>query len=188
MRHERPQLKRSVRHTFIEVKTINKNKFSRHDPASYDEVEKWRSICPEGEYRVVAPEKLSGLLPNDLLQKINSALVIASASASPPATVFLANTNRIDRPTSSIDQEPYLAVFFHSASAASGGFVHHGGWSGRTTKMKKDFFEAIHASGIDVRYPLKEMPPSDAGPIDKLTVDSHHQAYWTAVYKYQKAK
>ena len=165
-----------------------KNKFSRHDPASYGEFEKWSSVCPEGEYRVVAPEKLSGLLPNDLLQKINSALVISSASASLPATVFLANANRIDRPSSSIDQEPYLAVFFHSVSAASSGFVHHGGWSGRTTRMENDFIEAIHASGIDVRYPLGEMPPCNAGPIDTLKVNSQHEAYWTAIYKFQKVK
>ena len=165
-----------------------KNKFSRHDPASYGDLGKWSSICPEGEYRVVPPEKLSGLLPNAFLQKINSALVIASASASPPATVFLANTNRIDRPSKSIDQEPYLAVFFHSASAASGGFVHHGGWSGRTTKMENDFIEAVHSSGIDVRYPLEEMPPFNSGPIDTLKVNSQHEAYWTAVYKFQKIK
>ena|SRR4030067_1039446 len=165
-----------------------KNIFSRHDPASYAEYKKWREICPEGKYRIVSPEKLRGLLPDALIEKMNSALVMASASASPPATVFLANVNRVDRPASAVDQEPYISVFYHGASAASGGFLHHGGWRGRTTIMEKDFFDAINASGINIRFPLQEMPSSSAGSIEDLKVDSQYEAFWTITYKYELEK
>src|SRR5512141_1532795 len=95
-------------------------KFSRDDP-SYDTFSKWQSICPEMTWKSVSPETLQGIVPaSPLLAKANSVLVMASASAD--FSVFVANFNRVDMPASAIDQEPYIAVFDHAASAASGGF------------------------------------------------------------------
>lgn len=103
------------------------------------------------------------------------------ASGSLPASVFVANLNRVDKPASAIYQEPYILAFDHSASAANGGFVHHGDWQGRTTHPDEGFFAAIAASGIQAHYPLQEMPTAGSGYIDDVAVDSQKAAFWTAL-------
>jgi hypothetical protein len=87
----------------------------------------------------------------------------------------------VDIPASAVDQEPYILAFDHSASSASGGFVHHGNWTGRTTLPGEEFFNAIAASGIQAHYPLQAMPTAGSGQIDDLTVDSQKQAFWIAL-------
>lgn len=150
-------------------------KFRRYDP-SYESYDTWKSICSEGAWKKIEPNVLSGLIPSGLLNKTNGVLVMASGS--PQASAFVANLNRVDMSASAIDQEPYIAVFDHSASTASGGFVHHGNWRGRTTKPNKDFFDAIAASGIQAYYPIDEMPTGGSGLIEDLKVDSQKQAFW----------
>ena len=153
-------------------------KFSRDD-TTYDSYSRWKRISEEGTWHIVPPSKLSGLIPDDLLNKANSVMIMSSAS--PQGSVFVANINRVDRPASAIDQEPYSAVFDHGASTASGGFVHHGNWTGRTDKPGPGFFSAIAASGIDVYYPLKEMPTSGSGLLKELRVDSQIKAFWNSL-------
>ena len=152
-------------------------KFSRNDP-SYEAYDTWKSICSEGVWKEIEPGMLSGLIPSGLLDKTNSVFVMASGS--PQVSAFVANLNRVDMSSSAIDQEPYIAVFDHSASTASGGFVHHGNWHGRTTNPDKDFFDAITASGIQAYYPLEEMPTTGSGLIEDLKADSQKQAFWNA--------
>jgi hypothetical protein len=153
-------------------------KFSRYD-RPYDEYAKWQRICSEGTWATTEPSAFSGLIPDSLLSKTNSVFVMASGS--PLASVFVANLNRVDKPPSAIDQEPYILAFDHSASAASGGFVHHGNWQSRTTFPGKGFFDAIAASGIRAHYPLQEMPTTASGYINDLAVDSQKAAFWTAL-------
>jgi hypothetical protein len=153
-------------------------KFNRCD-RPYEEYATWSGICPEGSYKTVSPDRFEGLLPEELLSKTHSVLVIASGS--PQASVFVANLNRVDSAASAVDQEPYIVAFNHAASAASGGFVHHGNWSGRTTLPGETFFAAITASGIQAYYPLQEMPIAGSGSIDDLDIDSQKEAFWICV-------
>ncbi len=155
-------------------------KVSRWDPPSYSAYEEWKTICPEMTYRRAEPDEFCGLLPSSLLEKASS--VFAMGSASPRASVFLANLNRVDTAGSAIDQEPYLVVFDHRTCTASGLFVHHGDWAGRTTKPDRGFWEAVSASGILVHYPLVEMPVPESGSIRELRTDSSHsQAFRVAL-------
>jgi len=151
--------------------------FSRHDP-TYGAYDSWRNLCQEGIWKTVAPSTLNGLIPDSLLSKANSVLVMASGSLL--VSVFVTNINRLDAPASAIDQEPYIAAFDHSASAASGGFVHHGQWLNRTTRPDKSFFDAIAASGIQAYYPLAEMPTVASGHLGDLKIDSQNAAFWAA--------
>jgi hypothetical protein len=154
-------------------------KFSRQDPP-YDTYEKRHDICQEGTWIKVSPDKLNEIVPaSPLLAKANSVFVMASASAS--ISVFVANINRVDFPASAIDQEPYVAVFDHSTTAASGGFVHHGGWPQRTTLPGKGFFDGLSASGIQAYYPIAEMPLATSGYLNELKVDSQNGAFWAAL-------
>jgi hypothetical protein len=64
-------------------------KFYYHDTAGQKR-ENWEKVCPTGEYRVVPPQDLSGLMPARLLTKADSVLVVASGS--PQGTVmYMAN-------------------------------------------------------------------------------------------------
>lgn len=153
-------------------------KFSRYNPP-YSSYIRWKQVNPEGSWHIVSPSALSGLIPHTLLSKANSVLVMASAS--PQVSAFVANINRIDRPARAVDQEPYIAVFDHTESSASGGFIHHGNWQGRTHRPEPDFFDAISASGITVHYPLKELPESGSGLLNDLDVDSQNEAFWAAL-------
>ncbi len=160
-------------------------KFGRQDP-TYNAYAEWREICPEGTWKSVSPDTLGAIIPaSPLLNKANSVLVMASASAT--YSVFVANMNRVDTPASAIDQEPYIAVFDHSASAASGGFIHHGNWPNRTTLPGKGFFNGISASGIQAYYPLAQMPTAGSGYLNALTVDSQNAAFWVALSELQNS-
>ena len=153
-------------------------KFARYD-LPYDSYSRWKDTCPEGTWRTITPSALEGLFPEDLLSKTNSLLVMASGSLQ--ASVFVANLNRVDIPDSAIDQQPYIVAFSHSSSTASGGFVHHGDWVGRTDRPGRGFFDAISASGIQAYYPLQEMPNAASGYLADLRVDSQKEAFWKAL-------
>ncbi len=74
-----------------------------------------------------------------------------------------------------------IVAFDHRAQAASGGFVEHGAWDGRTERPSSAFFDLIAASGIMSYYPLAEEPVAPSGNLKDLSVDSHRDAFWTAV-------
>ena len=82
---------------------------------SDQERNKWEEICPPGEYRIIPASALSGVLPDSLINKYNSALVMGSAS--PYGNVYyMANGNRVDGADAAIDQMPFgLAFIPHSA-------------------------------------------------------------------------
>ena len=153
-------------------------KFTRYD-LPYDSYNKWKETCPEGSYRTVAPDLLENLLPHDLLSKTNSVVVMASGS--PHASAFVANLNRVDVPDHAVDQQPYIVTYSHDDSSASGGFIHHGNWPGRTERPGKQFFDGISASGIQAFYPLSQMPISASGNLADLEVDSQKEAFWNSL-------
>jgi len=151
--------------------------FSRLDP-SYGEYERLSAMCPEDMYNVVSPDRLTGIVPDSLLNKVNGVVLMNSASAD--VTVFVANMNRVDMPASAVDQEPYIAVFDHNQSSASGGVVHHGNWPERTTYPDQKFFDAIAASGIQARYPLATVPTAGSGLLRDLEGHPQASAFWAA--------
>jgi hypothetical protein len=162
-------------------------RFNRFDPP-YDSYSQWKALCSDGYFRVADQSLLSGLLPNGLLAKTHNALLMSSASAGSALTVFVANLNRVDAPASAIDHHPYIMVFDHRTFAASGGFVEHGNWTGRSDLPGPDFFSAIAASGIGAHYPISRMPSASAGLLSELDVDSQNAAFWASFSEMQKFK
>jgi hypothetical protein len=153
-------------------------KFSRYD-RPYSDYSSWASLCAEGTWRRTTPDVLPNSFPKALLGKTNSVLLMAAGSGL--ASVFVVNLNRVDFSASAVDQEPYIAVFDHSAPSASGGFVHHGSWVGRTDVPDSAFFDAVSASGIQAYYPLSQMPMSASGQLEELPISSQKEAFWTAL-------
>lgn len=129
---------------------------------------------------------MSGLLPQSLLAKANSILLLASGSGN--RSFFVANINRVDTRASAIDQQPYIVEFDHDALSAHGGFINHGNWPGRTTTQSQDFFNHVAASGTGAYYPLPEMPTIASGSLDDLQISSQHAAYGNAFSALQISK
>lgn len=150
-------------------------KFTRHD-LPYDSYGTWKALCDEGTFQRVSPSALSDLLPESLLAKANSVLVMASGISL--ISVYVTNLNRVDK--TEIDQHPYIIAFDHNASTTSGGFIDHGKWDNRSNKHSKDFFDLVAASGITAYYPLAEMPSATSGLLDDLKIDSQRNAFWTS--------
>jgi hypothetical protein len=109
------------------------------------------------------------------------------SSGNPSVSVFVANINRVDMPASAVDQQPYIIAFDHVASAASGGFLHHGNWLNRTDYPGRGFFDLISASGITTYYPLSEMPTAASGLLDDLKTDSQRAAFWNTFSALQES-
>jgi hypothetical protein len=153
-------------------------KFERFD-MPYATFEDWAALCPEEQYRVVDPSVLPAGLPSTLLAKFNS--VVLMSSGSPAATVFVANGLRVDAAASAVDEEPYIIAFEHATSSASGGFIHHGDWPGRTSYARPEFFTAIAASGMAAHYPIAERPTAASGLLANLPRGSHSEAFWRSL-------
>jgi hypothetical protein len=140
----------------------------------------WEKLCPPGEYRVLPPSALSGLLPGGLLAKGDSVLMLASGS--PQGTVvWMANVHRVDARASGIDQEPFGIVFHGDTPAMSGCLLHHGDWPDRTMPAPPQFWDALSASGIGNCYPFSGLPSTLSGPITDLNVPSQHGAFGALV-------
>ena len=173
------------------MRAVGKNgvgnlEFNRYSPSSYTAYEMWSRLAPEGTYRNVPLSAMAGLLPQNLLAKANSILLQASASGI--RSYFVANINRVDTPTSAVDQQPYIVEFDHDALSTYGGFLDHPDWLGRTSKQSQDFFNHIAASGTGACYPLSEMPTSDSGSLDDLRVSSQCAAFRNAFSALQVSK
>jgi len=142
------------------------------------EREDWEKVCPTGEYRVVPPHTLSGLMPAGLLAKADSVLVVASGS--PQGTVmYMANVNRVDPKASEVDQTPLAVIFFGNRPAMSGCFAQHGSWPDRTAQEPPQFWEALASGKHGHCYPISHLPENMAGPISELNVPSQHAAFGT---------
>jgi hypothetical protein len=101
-------------------------RYSYFDTSSHDRAT-WEGLCPPGQFRVVQPAALSGLLPDGLLAKADSVLMVASGGPQ-GIVVYMANVHRVDYKASGIDQEPFGIVFYGDTPAQSGVLVHHGNW------------------------------------------------------------
>src|SRR4051812_23442312 len=109
-------------------------------PTSGQSREELERICPAGEYRVLPPSGLPGVVPSGLLAKGDSVLGVSSGS-SQGTTLVMVNVHRVDGRAAAIDQEPFGTVFNGATAAASGCVLPHGGWSGRTTAPPQEFWD-----------------------------------------------
>ena len=145
----------------------------------------WSQLCPAGEYRILAPTAIPGVVPTALLAKANSVLVMGSGS--PGGRVYyMANLNRIDQKAQAIDQQPFGLAFVGTMPLGSGCLIQHGNWGGRTSHPTADFWHCIQASGMKTYYPLADLPRADAGPISSLAFSSQGSAFSVIVTQLQQ--
>jgi hypothetical protein len=143
---------------------------------SDEDREKWESLCPPFEYRIVPGTALSGVLPDALISQYNSVFIMASGTAS-GNIYFMANGNRVDFSDNAIDQMPFGLAFVGNDPIPSGCLIQHGDWEARTIKPPPEFWDLVLASGTSSFYPLSEMPTNSAGKITDLMIDSQNSAF-----------
>lgn len=149
---------------------------------TYQSFSKWQSLlCTKDSYKVMEPKSLSGLLPDPLLKKSSSVLIMEKETSG--SSVFVANINRIDINTSGsqIDQQPYIVAFDHSGSKCFGGFIEHGNWTDRTTTfIDPKLWAIVSGSGVLDYLPIAQLPEKQAGSISELEVTSQNEAFIAA--------
>ena len=117
-----------------------------------------------------------GLLPPGLLEKTNTVFLLSSGTAD--ATAYVAGIYRVDPPDDAIDLQPYVLTFDHQASQASGYFVEHGNWPGRSIRPGSSFFDAIETSGIQHHFPYETFPGGSSGVMSDVSAHPEAGAFW----------
>jgi hypothetical protein len=149
---------------------------------NYQAYTRWQSLCTKDSYQIIESKSLSGLLPEALLNKSSSVLLMEKETSG--SSIFVANINRIDINTSGsqIDQQPYIVAFNHSGSKCFGGFIEHGNWTNRTTTfIDPKLWEIVSGSGVLEYLPIAQLPEKHAGSISELKVVSQNEAFITAL-------
>lgn len=150
-------------------------KFSDY-PRPYDEYDWWDKLCPGGHWKRVSPTIFTGILPDGLIAKTNTVLVMSSDSGE--ATAFVTDLFRVEPSEAAIDQEPFILTFSHNQGESSGYFIHHGSWQGRTVNPGSTFFDAVESSGIEHFYPYKVIPPGSSGSMSDLQLHPEADVFW----------
>ena len=145
-------------------------------PLSAESRRAWDEVCPVGEYRVIQASDVPSVVPSALVDKGHSVLIMASGSPSGTA-YYMVNINRLDIKDRAIDQEPFGLAFVGEDPVASGCFIHHGTWDGRTRAIPQGFVEGIAASALDSCHAVTSIPSEPAGKIGDLQIASQQTAF-----------
>ncbi len=142
------------------------------------EKDSWLQLCPPNTFRVVAPTEISGLLPDSLVKKYESVVILSSGVRDSDAVVFMANGYRVDAKKSEIDQMPFGFGYLSGGGTTSGLLIQHASWTGCTIKPPDDFWNHIQQSGIGTCFPLPVLPSQKSGHISELqSVTQLHPAF-----------
>jgi len=129
-----------------------------------------------GTWRVMPGAELPSVFPPTLRTKIASALVIATPTST-GGTYLVFSAHRLDRPRSEIDIQPFALIVHSTGPAASGVYVQHGSWDGRTRRPPAAFWDEVSSSGIGSYFltepptgvregTLAQLPKGDQGAFD----------------------
>ena len=149
-------------------------------PLVASETEEWRALLPSGvndpSYRYIEPREFPSSIPESLKAKLDSAVVMASGS--PGGTTYLVcNLNRIDRKDDAVDQQPFALAFDANGEVASGVYINHGNWPGRTQRLPAEYTAHVQASGIG-KYFIPTIPEATReGLLSDLSESSHRHAF-----------
>lgn len=151
------------------------------------QVEVLRKLCPLNTFNTIAPSDLIQLkiLPESLLEKTTSILIVASGSSDCEA-YYMLNLNRADPKDNAIDQMPFGFICSGSTPLTRGYLTQHGDWTGRTHEPKEEFWNCASGSNINSFFPLAEMPQEKSGNIENLEIVSQNEAFSDLVSNLRK--
>jgi hypothetical protein len=116
--------------------------------------------CPQGMYYRFLPGELPQYFSSSLLSKVPGGVMVRSGP------LFMINLYRLDG--TMIDQQPFDFVLMSGVPLASGGYIQHGDWPGRTTALPPEAAKAIWASGIAQAHFFSGFPTASTGPVSEL--------------------
>ncbi len=147
-------------------------------------LEQWQEYCPNFAYRVVKQNEFPPFLPNKLRAKFNSAIVVASGSATNQTFVF--QGYRIDG--GELDEHQYIVSFDLSASTSYAGFVEHADYEGRTTPIPAEMQQSMSLSGVYIDFAFPRKPSSSSGSLDELIKSGLIKGFTNSVETQNKNK
>lgn len=124
-------------------------------------------LPPLGSWCLLAGTQLPSVFPTTLRDKIGLALAIA-APTSTGGTYLVYSAHRVDRPAKAIDIEPFGLIVHSTGPSASGVYLHHGSWGGRTYYPPRDFWNDVAQSGVGGYYMTQSPANLRSGTLDQL--------------------
>jgi hypothetical protein len=96
------------------------------------------------------------------------------------------SANRVDQSASHIDIQPFGLIVHSSGPGASGVFLQHGNWDGRSASPPTGFWESVDASGIGDYFlanpphglrdgTLGQLPKGHRGAFDAIVAEIRAQ-------------
>jgi superfamily II DNA/RNA helicase len=137
-----------------------------------------RSLPSPGSWRIMPGKDLPSVFSPTFRAKIDSAAVIAEPTST-GGTYLVFSARRVDSPARAIDIEPFGLIVHSTGPSASGVYIHHGDWEGRTRRPPPGFWEKVSRSGIGGYYltsppwglregTLAQLPKGDRGAFDAI--------------------
>ena len=142
-----------------------------------EKVEEVRRVCDPGEYCVLSQASIPSVIPENLKQKCQGAVIVASTCDT--GLVVCINLQRVDTKDKAIDQMPFALIAVPD-NAASSCLLHHADYQGRTTYPDDGFWEMVNASGIEKYVQFPESPPNKKGSLSELKGSSHEKGFLKA--------
>lgn len=150
---------------------------------SEEQMQYFRDICPDYQYRVFQPESELPGISKRLTEKC-SMMMIAASGDSTGRVFYMANLLRPDsndKKGVAVDQMPFGFVFDAASPLLSGALIQHGDWDGRTTYPPVSAWDGIVDSDYSCYTKLSLVPPASAGSIYDLEGTSHELAFTTLI-------
>lgn len=148
-------------------------------PLNEEQMDIYRNLCPDGEYRVHRCDLELPGISKGLYAKCSQ--VLLAASGDPRGRLFfMANLHRPDSRDSkgnAIDQMPFGFVFDSRTPLLSGALVQHGNWDGRSSYPPASAWDQLVEGQYRSFADLNIVPPASAGRIDELDGTSQQRAF-----------
>lgn len=139
------------------------------------EIEEFLSTFGGDGFKIVSNLDLPDAIPDGLVSKIDSAMVIVSGSEA-VQTVAVWNNFRVDERPQSIDEHPFAVILISGSVFPSGSIVDHGDWPGRTSPITPEMSAHIHSSGIGDYFLANPPEGVSSGSLEELS-DGKKEAF-----------
>lgn len=144
---------------------MGKNQFSRFNN-EWDKTQ-WDGYIPINSYSYKEVNELPDFIQNNgLVDKFNSALVVASGSSD--YDFYTVIGYRPDEKNSVVDEHAFVYMYDKTNESWDGGILHHADYDGRTTPLSKESTEILNISGITASILLERAPEQKDGTLEDL--------------------
>lgn len=133
----------------------------------------WKKNCPDFTFKTLKKEGFPPFLPANLSDKYNSGYLASSGTTgmyNGEETDFYIGFFvglRIDK--DNIDEQPYVSVYKQKTGEhVFDGYLQHGSYDNRTTKLSNEQMSLINSSGISVDIQTNRLPNIEQGQLNYL--------------------